>query len=172
MLQYASLDEAWQASPAIRKKKKVKSEKPGHGMVDEAIQRYPLLSPDSALPWTDNDNDVSFPASAYASNKAVVDEYKPFPDYSAAIVDAAQQDFARTDAPLTGLDGPTRRTPEVVHVAESQQNSGAAREISVESRPNQRETDNVFDVVLYVFSGIVLILLLEQFVQMGVQLRR
>lgn len=172
MLQYASLDEAWQASPAIRKKKKAKRESPGNGMVDEAIQRYPLLSPD--LPWTDNETDVSFPAFGYASSKATIDEYKPFPDYSASTMPEGEASFARTDAPLTGLDGPARRTPEVVHVAETQQNSGdeTRTHISVEGKQTMRESDNVFDVVLYVFSGIVLILLLEQFVQMGVHLRR
>lgn len=162
MLQYASLDEAWQASPAIRKKKKVKSMPPGTGMIDEAVRRYPLLGPD--LPWTDNDNDVSFPA---LGGKAIDDEYKPFPDYS----DEHDVQFARTDVPLTGLDGPARRTPEVVDVTDLVQNSGAESDTRAVAKQSA-DTDNVFDVVLYVFSGIVLILLLEQFVQMGVHLQR
>jgi hypothetical protein len=88
--------------------------------------------------------------------------------------EADASDFARTDAPLPGLDGPARRTPEIVHVTESQQNSGDLRtEIRSEAKQTpDTDTDNVFDVVLYVFSGIVLILLLEQFVQMGVHLRQ
>jgi len=163
MLQYASLDEAWQASPALRKKKKVRRDVPGNGMVDEAANRFP-----SAAPWTDNLTEDAFASFGFAASKSVTAEYKPFPEGSDSgdvTMQSRSGEFSRTDAPLAGHVGPPRRTPSAVQVP-----FALPTAINAVDRHAEDPSEVVYDVVLYVFSGIVLILLLEQFVQMGVAL--
>ncbi len=90
------------------------------------------------------------------------DDYLAWSEYS-------KEPGQRTDAPLTGLDGPERRYPPAAAVApEPAPEPPAAPAFTRDDPP---ASDAGYDVAMYMFTGIMLILVLEQFVQMGVSMR-
>lgn len=164
-LQYATLQEAWGDSlPPVRRRRKQKDVSPA-GVSDDKEYR------ESRIP-----GEVEYRAPAAA------DDYLAWSDYS-------KEPGQRTDAPLTGLDGPPRRFPAEAAVIPDVQVDPAdtGAQPAPEPRPYVPPTvlDSVafspqppadagnagYDVAMYVFTGIMLILLLEQFVQMGAALR-
>lgn len=165
-VQYMTLEEAWgEALPPIRKKKKVPRVPADDALMDAR------LTGDARVP---GDREYRAPSSA--------DDYLAWSDYT-------KEDGQRTDAPLVGLDGPARVFPEKADVKVTTETA----EVMPEPKPrtpspalvldssdfgpgmggNQDGPDTAaYDVAMYVFTGIMLILLLEQFIQIGVSLRR
>lgn len=108
-----------------------------------------------------------------------------------------KEDTQRSDSPLPGLLGPERRYPASVDVVadagvavpdEKRYETGyvaphgevsnkkmrldvADHVIAPRAFEAKHDDNAAYDVALYVFSGIALILLLEQFVQMGLAMR-
>ena len=165
MLQYATLQEAWgESMPPVRRRKKVPK-----GPKDSNENPYRPYSEDREF-------------------RAVsgLDDYQPWADYT-------KEDTQRSDEPLPGLDGPARRYPEKVEIHDLEHGPvvdtppvkkygdeyvGGPSGFTVGRLDNADypvygkpvSHDAGYDVALYVFSGILLILLLEQFVQMGATL--
>lgn len=164
-LQYATLQEAWGDALPPRRRKKTRDAAVPVGVSDDKEYR------ESRIP-----GEIEYRAPAAA------DDYLAWSDYS-------KEPGQRTDAPLTGLDGPARRFPAeaavIPDVKVDPADTGA--QPAPEPRPYIPPTvlDSVafapqppadsgnagYDVAMYVFTGIMLILLLEQFVQMGAALR-
>lgn len=161
-LQYATLQEAWgDALPPARRRRKHKDVTPA-GVSDDKEYR------ESRIP-----GEIEYRAPG------ATDDYLAWSDYS-------KEPGQRTDAPLTGLDGPARRFPAeaavVPDVKVDPADTGA--QPAPDPRPYVPPTvldstafspapshDAGYDVAMYVFTGIMLILLLEQFVQMGAAMR-
>lgn len=169
-LSYATLQEAWgDASAPKRRKHKVS----------------PTVSPAPDREYR--------PAAQEREYRALsgLDDQQAWAEYS-------KEDAQRTDAPLPGLVGPERRYPSTVDVVadegtavngeEAPYETGyvaphgpvsaspvrldvADHRIGTERARPRGDDDAAYDVALYVFSGIALILLLEQFVQMGKAMR-
>lgn len=166
-LSYATLQEAWgEACPPKRKRSKPR---------DAA----PLAAPDREYR----------PAAQEREYRALsgLDDQQAWAEYN-------KEDTQRSDAPLPGLLGPEHRYPTSVDVVadagvavpdEKQYETGyvaphgelpkarldvADHAVALPAAA-PRDSDAAYDVALYVFSGIALILLLEQFVQMGIAMR-
>jgi hypothetical protein len=169
-LGYSTLHEAWgESSGPKRRKSKV---------------------PVAVSPAPDREY---LPASQEREYRALsgLDDQQAWAEYN-------KEDTQRSDAPLPGLIGPERRYPASVDVVadagvavpdERQYETGyvaphgdvpdkkpvrldVADRAMVHQTPEPKHDDNAaYDVALYVFSGIALILLLEQFVQMGIAMR-
>jgi hypothetical protein len=168
-LGYATLQEAWgDSSGPKRRKNKVP----------------PAVSPAPAREYR--------PASREREYRALsgLDDQQAWAEYN-------KEDTQRSDAPLPGLIGPERRYPASVDVVadagvavpdEKRYETGyvaphgevsntpvrldaADRTIAAQSPALSPDDNAAYDVALYVFSGIALILLLEQFVQMGIAMR-
>lgn len=164
-LSYATLQDAWgDAMPPSRRRRKNRDAAPPVGVSDDREYR------ESRIP---GDLEYRTPGAA--------DDYLAWSDYSKEL-------GQRTDAPLTGLDGPERRFPAEAAVVPDYKVDPAdtGAQAAPEPRPYVPPTvldstsfstadpggyDAGYDVAMYVFTGIMLILLLEQFVQMGVALR-
>lgn len=169
-LGYATLQEAWGDSSAPKRRK---SKVP------------PAVSPAPAREYR--------PAAQEREYRALsgLDDQQAWAEYN-------KEDTQRSDAPLPGLLGPERRYPASVDVVadagvavpeEKQYETGytaphgevsktavrldvADHAIAPPPKLESRYDDNAaYDVALYVFSGIALILLLEQFVQLGIAMR-
>lgn len=171
-LGYATLQEAWgEASPPKRRKSKT--------------------APAAPSPAPDREY---LPASQEREYRALsgLDDQQAWAEYN-------KEDTQRSDAPLPGLIGPERRYPASVDVVadagvavpdERQYETGyvaphgdvpekkpvrldVADRVMVPNHTTEKKHDDnaAYDVALYVFSGIALILLLEQFVQMGIAMR-
>lgn len=165
-VQYMTLEEAWgEALPPVRRRKKAPRVPADDALMDAR------LTGDTRVP---GDREYRAPSSA--------DDFLAWSDYT-------KEDGQRTDAPLVGLDGPARVFPEKAEVKVDD---------GIETRPdpkprtpapalvldssdfgpsmygnNQDGPDTAaYDVAMYVFTGIMLILLLEQFIQIGASLRR
>lgn len=148
MLEYSTIDEAWGSTwPPIRKKKKSPKPPPANAPLDEASMRFPR-SETNLDPWTPSDNDYMGSYAAYDKEPS-----------------------QRSDAPLPGLEGPERRTPSEVTpvpVPVAEIPADLPRQYVEDVSSNN---EHVYDVILYIFTGILLILLLEQFIQMGMAMR-
>lgn len=169
-LGYATLQEAWgEASPPKRRKSKT--------------------PPAAPSPAPDREY---LPASQEREYRALsgLDDQQAWAEYN-------KEDSQRSDAPLPGLVGPERRYPASVDVVadagaavpdEKQYETGyvaphgdvpekkpvrldVADRVMVRAPATKSDDNAAYDVALYVFSGIALILLLEQFVQMGIAMR-
>jgi hypothetical protein len=164
MLQYATIQEAWgDAAPPKRKRTK------SHGKPPKDAPERPFLP---------HDTETEFRAASS------LDDYQAWAEYS-------KEETQRSDEPLPGTVGPARRYPAKVEISDLEKDAAevapekAYRTGYVGPHPDQRpiRLDNAdhavggprpdsdhagYDVALYVMSGILLILLLEQFVQMGV----
>ena len=154
MLQYATLQEAWgEAVPPTRKKTK---------------------RPPPPADFTEN---VVVPdlAAKYRA-PAAADDWATWAMYD-------KEESQRSDEPQSAVIGPAKRYPESAAKA-AEPGVTAPEDPPYESgrvsRPLLLDPMDAafqrghpgFDVALYVFSGIALILLLEQFVQMGRALQR
>lgn len=170
-LGYATLQEAWGESSGPKRRKS--------------------KAPPAVSPAPDREY---LPASQEREYRALsgLNDQQAWAEYN-------KEDTQRSDAPLPGLIGPEHRYPASVDVVadagvavpdERQYETGyvaphgdvtskktvrldvADRVIAPTPRPEPVHDDNAaYDVALYVFSGIALILLLEQFVQMGIAMR-
>jgi hypothetical protein len=151
MLEYSTIDEAWGSTwPPLRKKKKSPKPPPANGPLDESSMRFPR-SETNLDPWTPSDSD-------YLGNYA---EYTKEPGQ-------------RSDAPLPGHEGPARRTPtEVtpVPVPVAEVSADLPDWSDRHDRPDGNGGEHMYDVILYIFTGVLLILLLEQFIQIGMAMR-
>ena len=154
MLEYSTIDEAWGSTwPPVRRKKKSPKPPPANGPLDEAAMRFPR-SETTLDPWTPSDREY---LGSYA-------EYNKEPSQ-------------RSDAPLPGHEGPERRTPTAVTPvhepvpAEVSADLYYAQHAFKHPYTPRHCNDNVYDVILYIFTGILLILLLEQFIQIGMAMR-
>jgi len=161
-LGYATLQEAWgEAMPPLRRRRKHR-EAPPVGVANDKEYR------EARVP-----GDIEYRAPSAA------DDYLAWSDYSKEL-------GQRTDAPLPGLDGPERRFPAEAAVSPVPDEPVpvpppavpptvlTAQVQSERFSPTHDDTASVlagYDVAMYVFTGIMLILLLEQFVQMGSALR-
>jgi hypothetical protein len=150
MLEYSTIDEAWGSTwPPLRKKKKSPKPPPANGPLDESSMRFPR-SETNLDPWTPSDSD-------YLGNYA---EYTKEPGQ-------------RSDVPLAGHEGPERRTPsEVTPVPVAEVSADLPAVLpALPDLPYGNGGEHVYDVILYIFTGVLLILLLEQFIQIGMAMR-
>ena len=164
MIEYSTIEEAWGSTwPPVRRKKKDKRPAPAdNAPLDNGAVRYPEAVSEF-LPWTSAD---------------MKDSGNYWPGTSAPY---HKEESQRSDAPLPGFTGEKRSPaevgpvgpvgpvpgPELTHATVAQM---VPQDPRVRGDSDSRE--HIYDVILYVFTGIILILLLEQFVQMGVQLSR
>lgn len=156
MLEYSTIDEAWGSTwPPVRRKKKSPKPPPANGPLDEAAMRFPR-SETNLDPWTPSDN-----------------------DYLGSYAEYIKEPSQRSDAPLPGHEGPERRTPKEVTpvpvpvpVAEVSSDFAYAQHEFEKHQGNGNGNEHVYDVILYIFTGILLILLLEQFIQIGMAMRQ
>lgn len=149
-LEYAMLSEAglgYEAAPFRKRRRAPKDDPPAEYSADATEYRAPSAA-DDFLAWS---------------------EYSKEPGQ-------------RTDAPLPGLDGPPRRYPAAATVQPDSEPVAPPPPVPtgvLDARPwGRADTDPDwdassagYDVAMYMFTGIMLILVLEQFVQMGVAMR-